>query len=276
MLNETVTLSDKYPDATLTSYVYDNAAELKSEPRPAMIVCPGGGYSALSAREAEPIASKFFAEGMNVYILRYSIKENAANFAPLIEASLAIKYVRDNAQEHNTDPDKVFICGFSAGGHLAASSGILWNIKEVRDAIGVTDGSAPEGINKPTGMVLSYPVITAGSYAHKGSIHRLCGTDNPTKEETDRFSLELHVDQTTSPTFVWHTVTDTTVPIQNSLFLINALIENGVPCEAHLYPKGVHGLSLCNKETWSQNPKFLEPHAETWIALAIKWINDMF
>ena len=102
------------------------------------------------------------------------------------------------------------------------------------------------------------------------------GTDTPTKEETDRFSLELHVDETTAPTFVWHTVTDKTVPIQNTLFLVNALVENGVPCEAHIYPKGVHGLSLCNTETWSKNPSMLAPHEETWMALAIKWINDMF
>ncbi|MBE6549758.1 MAG: alpha/beta hydrolase [Ruminococcaceae bacterium] len=276
MLHEKITLSEKYPEATLTSYVCDNDPELKPARRPAMIVCPGGGYHFLSAREAEPIASKFFAQGMNTYILRYSIAPNAKDYAPLIEAALAIKYVRKHADEHNTDPDKVFICGFSAGGHLAASSGILWNIKEVRDAIGVTDGSAPEGINKPTGMVLSYPVITAGDYAHKGSIYNLCGTKEPTKEEMDRFSLELHVDETTAPAFVWHTVTDQTVPIQNTLFLVNALVENKVMCEAHIYPQGVHGLSLCNEETWSEKPQMLEPHAATWIDLAIKWIKDMF
>ena len=276
MIHEKITLWEKYPEATLTSYVYDNAGDLKADPRPAMIVCPGGGYRALSSREAEPIVSEFFAEGMNVYLLRYSTKENAANYAPLIQAALAIKYVRENAELHNTDPSKVFICGFSAGGHLAASSGILWNIKEVRDAIGVTDGTAPEGINKPTGMVLSSPVITAGDYAHKGSINNLCGTTEPTKEQMDRFSLELHVDETTAPAFVWHTVTDQTVPIQNSLFLLNALVENGVPCEAHIYPNGVHGLSLCNEKTWAQNPKMIEPHAATWIDLASKWINDMF
>lgn len=276
MIHEKVILTDKHPEAALISYVYDNDPELKAARRPAMIVCPGGGYHFLSAREAEPIASKFFATGMNTYILRYSISENATDYTPLIEAALAIKYVREHADEHNTDPDKVFICGFSAGGHLAASSGILWNIKEVRDAIGVTDGSAPEGINKPTGMVLSYPVITAGEYAHKGSIHNLCGTKEPAKEEADRFSLELHVDTETSPTFVWHTVTDKTVPIQNTLLLVNALVENGVMCEAHIYPQGVHGLSLANKETWAEKPQMIEPHVETWIDLAIKWIKDMF
>ena len=276
MLHEKVTLWDEHPEATLTTYVYDTIGDLKAEPRPAIILCPGGGYAGLSTRESEPVASEFLAEGMNVYILRYSTKEKASGYAPLIEAALAIKYVRENAEAHNTDPDKVFIGGGSAGGHLAAAAGILWNIKEVRDAIGVTDGTAPEGINKPTGMVLSYPVITAGDYAHKGSINNLCGTTEPTKEQMDRFSLELHVDETTAPTFVWHTVTDQTVPIQNTLFLVNALVENNVMCEAHIYPHGVHGLALCNEKTWAQNPKMIEPHAATWIDLASKWINDMF
>ena len=280
MKHEKITLWDKHPEATLTSYVYDNASELKAEPRPAIIICPGGGYAALSARESEPIASKFLAEGMNVYILRYSVKANASNFAPLIEAALAIKYVRDNAQAHNTNPDKVFIGGGSAGGHLAASAGILWNSKVVRDAIGVTDGSAPEGINKPTGVVLFYPLITTKNYEQHpeitAAIYRLCGTKTPTMEEVERFSLELYIDETSAPAFVWHTVEDQIVPVQNALILVNALIEHNVPCEAHIYPTGIHGLSLCNKKTWAQRPQMYEPHAQTWIDLAIKWIADMF
>lgn len=276
MLYTKIKLWDKDPDATLTTYVCDNNPELKMLPRPAMIVCPGGGYRFLSAREGEPIVRKFLDEGMNTYLLEYSIGEKAADCNPLIEAALAIKYVREHAEEHNTDPNRIFICGFSAGGHLAASSGILWNIPEVRDAVGVTDGSAPEGINKPNGMVLSYPVITGGPYAHKGSFHNLCGTTEPTDEQLNKFSLELHVDNTTAPAFIWHTVTDKTVPIQNALLIVNAFIENGVPCEAHIFPEGRHGLSLANKETWSQSETNIEPHVEIWPELAARWIRDMF
>ena len=272
MIYETITLSEKYPDATLTLYVCDNSPELKMPPRPAVVVCPGGGYGGLSDREAEPIVRKYFAKSMNVYLLRYSVGEKAADFAPLIQAAMAIKYVRDHAEEHNTDPEKVYIVGFSAGGHLAASSGILWNHPRVRDAIGVTDGSAPEGINRPTGMILSYPVITMGEYTHKGTMQRVCGSKEPGEEIKNTFSLELHVDETTSPAFVWHTVTDQSVNIRNSLFLINAMTEAGVSYEAHIYPKGVHGLALCNKETWIGDVKFLVPEAEAWVDLSINWI----
>lgn len=270
MLHETFLLSERYDDATLTTYVSYDPPELKMPPRPAMVVCPGGGYSMLSDREAEPVVKEFLAAGMNVFLLRYSVKEKAADYAPLIQASLAIKHVRENAEKYHIDPNRVFIVGFSAGGHLAASSGILWNIPEVKEAM----GDAPEGINKPTGMVLSYPVITGYEFAHRGSINNLCGKKDNTDEEIRRFSLEYHVDETTAPAFIWHTFDDKVVPIQNSLLLADALTRAHIPFELHIFPKGPHGSSLCTTETWSQNPAFIMPNCAEWVKLAVTWIRS--
>ncbi len=267
MLHKTINLSDKYPGATLTTYVSDDTPELNMPRRRAVVVCPGGGYRFLSDREAEPIVKVFLAAGMNVFLLRYTVGKEAANFAPLIEAALAIKHIRENADEYNIDPDYVFICGFSAGGHLAASSGILWDIPEVRAEL----GDVPAGINKPTGMILCYPVIM---YTHKGSFHNLCGTTEPTEEQIHRFSLERHVSGDTPPAFIWHTFPDKTVSVENSLVLAQKFAENKVPFELHIFPEGEHGLSLANKETWSQKPSRLLPHVECWIDLAVRWIWD--
>lgn len=258
----------------MTTYISDDAPELKMTPRQAMVVCPGGGYHFLSDREAEPIVKMFFAAGMNVFLLRYTIKkgdvEGAKDYAPLIEAALSIKHIREHAEEYHIDPAQVFICGFSAGGHLAASAGILWNIPEVKAAL----GDAPEGIGKPTGMVLSYPVITGFEYAHRGSIDNLCGKKDNTKEEIMRYSLEYHVDETTSPAFIWHTFTDRCVPVQNSLLLADAMAKVHVPFELHIFPEGPHGLALCNKETWSENPAMVQPVCEQWINMAIRWVKQ--
>ena len=278
MFYQKFSLSEKYPEASLTAYVC--ASEPKVDPRAAVIVCPGGGYGFLSPREAEPIVRRFFGEGFNVYLLEYSIGSKAKDYAPLIQAALAIKLVRQRAADDNTDPKKIFISGFSAGGHLAASAGTLWNIPVVRDAVGVSTGECEEGINRPDGMVLCYPVITTGKFTHKGTALRINGHSAEeelsalTPEEAERFSLELHVDDTTPPTFIWHTVTDKTVPVQNSIMFINALATAKIPFEAHIFPEGAHGLSLCNKETWDNNPHMLEPHAECWAELAVKWIKD--
>ena len=265
-------LSEKYPDASLTAYVCDSAPKVC--PRPAVIVCPGGGYGMLSPREAEPIVRRFFGEGFNCYLLTYSVGDKAKDYAPLIEASLAIKLVRERAAEDNTNPQKIYILGFSAGGHLAASAGTLWNIPEVRDAVGVTDGTSPEGINRPDGMILCYPVITVGEFTHAGTAKRVSGHEQLTDEDVRKFSLELHVDSTTPPAFIWHTFSDGSGPVQNTLLLANAMATAKVPFECHIFPEGVHGLALCNEETNDGKANLTVPHAEVWAELAVKWIKD--
>lgn len=267
MLHQTIQLSEKYPGATLTTYVSYDPPELKMQPRRAIIVCPGGGYRFLSDREGEAIVKHYLAAGLNVFLLRYTVGEGAKDYAPLIEASLAIKHVREHAEEYNIDPNYVFICGFSAGGHLAASTGTLWRIPEVRAEL----GDAPEDINRPTGMVLCYPVLI---YSHKGSFHHLCGTTTPTEEELDRFRLEKHVSPETPPAFMWHTFSDGTVDVQNVLTFSQKLKDNGVPFELHIFPEGKHGLSLANEETASANPANIVPHVQPWAELSVRWIKD--
>lgn len=282
MLVKTFALSENYPGATLTTFVSNDTKELKMPPRQAIVVCPGGGYSGLSDREGEPLVKAFLAAGLNAFLLRYTVgmkgeksPENpgAADYAPLIEAALAIKHIREHAEEYNIDPERIFIIGFSAGGHLAASTGILWKADAVQKALGAS-AEAPTEIGKPNGMILSYPVITGGDYAHKGSFHRLCNTKTPTDEELDTFSLEKHVDGTSAPFFLWHTFTDQVVPIQNALLLADAYTKIGLPFELHIFPEGVHGLALANEETKANNPKMLVPHVQSWIDLAIRWICD--
>lgn len=271
MIYETFTLSP-YENATITALCISDTEELKLTPRRAVIVCPGGGYHFLSDREAEPIAAQFLAAGFQTFILRYTVGEGARDFAPLRQAALAVKFVRDNAEKYTVDPDHVFICGFSAGGHLAASAGILWNIPELADIT----AELPEGYCRPNGMILSYPVITAGPFTHQHSIQNLCGSPEPTEAQRNRFSLEKHVGAGTPPAFIWHTFSDKTVPVQNSLMLALSMREANVPFELHIFPEGVHGLSLCNELTASGKPeKNIVPHAQCWIKLAILWAQEL-
>lgn len=269
MLYETISLSDINPKVSLTTYVFDTCGDLKVEPRRAVIVCPGGGYHFLSNREAEPIVARFLGEGFNVFLLRYSVAPDTKYYQPLIEAARAIAHVRRNAERYHIAPDKIFICGFSAGGHLAASAGIHWNHPVLREEF----NGEEEGINRPDGMILSYPVITAGEYAHRGSIKNLSCNENYGEKEIAEWSLELNVDGTTPPAFIWHTFTDKVVPVQNSLLLADALTKNGVPYELHIYPYGPHGLSLATEETSNGDPNKLNPHVQNWMDLAIKWVK---
>ncbi len=274
MTTTTFVLDSRYPDCTLTTYIHSPSPELGNAPRRAIIVCPGGGYQFLSDRENEPIAIQYFAAGLNVFVLRYSVKEAAAGDAPLIEGALAIKHVREHAEEYAIDPNYIFITGFSAGGHCAAMAGTLWNDPAVREALGIDCGDCPEGINRPTATVLCYPVITGGPHAHRGSIDSLCGGPSADTTGADRYSLELHVDATTAPAFIWHTANDRAVPIQNSLLYASALAAAGVPFEYHVYPDGVHGLSLCTPQTSHGQPFFENPVCAGWLKEAIRYVKE--
>lgn len=270
MINEIIRLTP-YEDATLTPICISNYGDLKQTPRRAVIVCPGGGYGMLSEREAEPIAAQFLAAGFQTFILRYTVGEGAKDFQPLRQAALAIRYVRDNAEKYNIDPNYLFVCGFSAGGHLAGSTGILWDIPELAD---IREGR-PEGYTRPNGMILCYPVINTDiderKLSHKHSVQRLCGVEEPTPEQCARFSLEKHVNETTPPAFIWHTFPDNCVPVQNSLMLADAMVAAHVPFELHIFPKGAHGLALCNEQTASGNEKSIILHNAHWVELAIRW-----
>ncbi len=274
MQTNTFVLDPRYPDCTMTSYIHEPYDELAISARRAIIVCPGGGYQFLSEREGEPVALQYFAAGLNVFILRYSIREKAAGDAPLIESALAVRYVRSHAEAYHVDPAYVFITGFSAGGHLAACCGTLWKDEAVLKALGVAADSVSASLHKPTATVLCYPVITGGPYTHRGSIDSVSGCLSEGTEQARRWSLELHVDQDTSPAFLWHTFDDGAVPIQNTLLYAQALAAAGVPFEYHVYPSGVHGLSLCNRETWAGLDYMLNPTAASWLQQAIRYVTE--
>ncbi len=274
MTTHTCIPDHRYPDCTLTAYLHDPSAELAHPPRRAIIVCPGGGYFALSDREGEPIALAYFAAGLQVFLLRYSILDRATDHVPLIEGALAVKHIREHAVEYGVDPAYVFMTGFSAGGHLAAMCGTLWHSPIVEAAIGAEGSGMPAEIHRPTATVLCYPVISAYSGGYSISIENLCGGAAYMSERQDAFSLELHVDKTTSPAFIWHTSDDDSTPVKHSLLYAAALAANGVPFELHIYPHGPHGLSLATKETSCGHKALINPVCAGWLKEAIRYVLE--
>ncbi len=258
------------PAATLTAYLHQEYASVPKTPRRAVIICPGGGYEGLSEREDEPFALAFAAEGFQPFVLHYSLKETAANYAPLIEVCSAVRYVREHAEELCVDPEHIFTVGFSSGGHCAASAGTLWDHPAVQAAF----GDVPTRMGRPDGMILSYPVISSGDDAHRSSFWWLAGRDS-TPEQQAEFSLELHVNETTPPTFLWHTADDGCVPVQNSLLYASALAAHHVPVELHIWPCGTHGLALCDKRTWVNIPAMIHPVAKEWFSMAVRWAKEL-
>lgn len=260
-------------DVNLVSYCASTSPEIPfNEKRKALLVIPGGGYEMCSDREAEPIALAFVARGYNAFVLRYSIKENAKYPAPLIDACLAVKLIKENAERFNIDPEFVFAIGFSAGAHLAGMLSTMWHRAEVKEAIGVDNE-----VVKIRGAILSYPVVCAGKYAHRGSINRILGmtgTESAPEELLDMVSIDKNVDERTCPMFIWHTATDTGVPVQNSILLAKELADKKIPFEMHIYPIGWHGLSLATKQV-QKDCKTEFTQIAGWVDDAAGWLDKI-
>lgn len=269
LIHEIIQIFTKDSVAKLYTYILDNSPEIDSyRKRPTVIISPGGGYEFTSDREAEPIAIQMNSLGFNACILRYSVQPATFPTA-LLELSTAVAFVRKNAEQWHVDANKIIVAGFSAGGHLAASLGVFWNRSFLSERLGVSKEEI-----KPNGLLLSYPVITSGTYAHRGSFIALMGKDNG--KRLQEVSLEKQVTDQTPPTFLWHTFTDEAVPVENSFLFAAALLKHKVPLEVHIYPKGAHGLSLGTEETKGKDNEFtLQPEVANWIEMAGVWVKNL-
>ena len=181
---------------------------------------------------------------------------------------MAIAHVRTNAAKYHVDPNRIFIVGFSAGGHLAASIGTMFDREDA-----AFPGMKP-GDNRPDGMILSYAPCCAHTDKIANSFLRTLGGD-VTAEELLHWSPADNVSEATSPAFLWHTEDDQTVPVEHSLIMAEKLAASKVPFELHIFPHGPHGLALANEETSDGKAYFEVPGVTQWIDEAIEWASRL-
>ena len=236
--------------------------------RPGIVICPGGGYHYLSLREAEPIALRFASLGFNCYVVWYRVAPHCYPL-PQQDVAAAVAWVRAHAGETHTHPDKIAVMGFSAGGHAAGSLGVLWPRSELWEPLALT----PDLV-RPNAMVLCYPVISGGVFAHRGSFDNLSGTGDTAAHTA--YSLDNLVTADAPPVFLWHTWEDGLVPVENSLLMASALRRCGVTVEMHLFPFGGHGLSLATEQTAAAgNPGHIVPECAAWPDLAARFLRQV-
>jgi acetyl esterase/lipase len=207
--------------------------------RPAVLVIPGGGYGHVSPREGEPVALRFLARGYCAFVLEYSVAPLRFP-TQLREAAMAMAYIRENAESWEVDPAMVAAVGFSAGGHLCGTMGLLFDSPEVADI-----GTA--GQLRPDALGLCYPVAVSWGPTHEGSFDNLCGEDAGLRQ---RLSLDRLARPDMPPVYLWHTWDDGTVPCRNSLILAKAAQEKGVPVGLRLYLHGSHGISTADEQVY--------------------------
>lgn len=227
----------------------------------AVIICPGGGYSWLSAsHEGSDVAEEFVKKGIAAFVLKYRLPSDETmldkSIGPLQDAQRAIQMVRENAEDWNVRPNKIGMLGFSAGGHLASTAGTHFNDSNIEN---------PQNTSlRPDFMVLVYPVISFDAeIGHTGSIKNLLG-ENPSQEMLDKFSNHQQVTQHTPPTYLVH-AKDDRVSIQNSYLFEAALKQHGVQVETTYFESGGHGFGMVNRQS-----------AVLWMDELDKWIEKLF
>ncbi|MDD5993447.1 MAG: alpha/beta hydrolase [Clostridiales bacterium] len=254
------------PYAKLRTYLWEKSPEIKREKRPMILICPGGGYEFTSDREADPLAVQFLQMGYQVAILRYSVAP-AEYPTALFEACQSMKLIREHEEEWGIDTNQIYILGCSAGGHLAASVGVFWNESWIAGKLGCKNE-----LFRPAGMILCYPVITSGEYAHRGSFKALLKSQY-TEEMLEKMSLEKQVSKDTPKAFLWHTYTDDCVPVENSLLFIQAMKKFEIPVEFHMYPVGGHGLSTCDSLAETPDGYGVQKECQSWLPLVREWLK---
>ena len=246
--------------------------ELKGGPRPAMLVIPGGGYHNLcSDREGAPIALAYYTRGFNAFVLSYSVdKQIDTPFRPLEEASRAIIYIRQHAAELDIDPNRVYAVGFSAGGHLAAALGTMWDDEEIKAML--PDKGC---LNKPNAVVLCYAVTNdlTEKQTNKSFINLYGGSY--TESQAKRLSPTEYADASSAPAFIFHTVDDEKVPVRSALLMAEAYAAANIRFELHIYPRARHGAALANETTWLQIPELNNPRMARWVSDSIDFLKEL-
>ena len=238
---ETIQLNEKR-NVTLTVMAQDVGGEFRGvTARPAVLILPGGGYMFCSDREAEPVAMPYLKAGFQAFILRYSTGEHGHWPNPLEDYEQAMALIRARAEEWRVIPDQIAVIGFSAGGHLAGAAATM-------------------SVNRPNAAILGYAVLRADTAAEIGV--------------TIPGIAEL-VDEKTCPCFLFATRTDSVVPIQNTLDMLNALNRAQTSFECHLYGYGPHGFSTGDPSLLG-SCVLIPDRAQDWVEDSIVWLRDLF
>jgi len=228
--------------------------------RSAVIVVPGGGYHFRAAHEGENVALKFNSLGFHAFVLEYRVAPYVFPAAQE-DAIRSVRLVRYHAEKWHIRPERIALLGFSAGGHLACSTGILFDKIPARNWDETDSVSA-----RPDALGLCYPVITANvPYAHRDSFVKLLGREF-SAEEAETLSLENQVRPDMPPTFLWHGGEDSFVPCDNSLLMTEALRRCHVPVELHIFRKGGHGIDLGGERC---------PYVQIWPELFREFFNTL-
>lgn len=268
---------------------------------PVMIIVPGGGYLITATKEGEGAAIPFLAQGYACFVLRYStyladresfaagnpvLDEDARYPAQQIELLEAIHVIREHAAEWKLDEERVFINGYSAGGHIAISAALRCNDPVYTSRLSFTP--KPDEL-KVKGLVLGYPMLSSdaaaymyanrdepGNIADQATLIARClyGTENPSEAQLKGLDLMQYIDRSAPAFFIWQTGKDVVLNPAAATAFVGALQRHGVPCEYHLFLNGPHGLCMAGGP-YAKNEAERDTDIAQWFPLACNWLKHI-
>lgn len=234
---------------------------------PAMVVVPGGGYHFVSERETDPIAVDFFNRHYNAFALKYGVAPDYRYPTSINQLAATVDYLKRNAKKLGIDKNRIFVVGFSAGGHLTAT------LANFCDNLPVPVMKSKKLDARPAGVVLGYPVITPES--HQGSFRNLLGIEDVHCPEAEALSLEKTVSPLNPPCFIWTTAEDNSVDPMATVLYTSALLKNKVKCECHIFPDGWHGAATCDERTNHADGVKVFERSKCWLDLAADFLQSL-
>lgn len=279
MICQTIPLNET---AHLDTYLLNNSNEYNvGKKRPFVLVLPGGAYAFTSDREAEPIALRFNSIGCHTGILWYTTRDLVPNVPrhAFEEAMMAVKWVREHADDYLIDPDQIIVCGFSAGGHLAIECATMWHEPWIAEKLGCDPKQLKINLAIPcyaAAKAEKMPKGEAGPLmlrAKQSGNMRFFGTDDPSDEDVEAYNCLNKVSQHTPPMFIWHTYEDQLVDVANSIELAWTLKKHKIPFELHIFEKGEHGLALADRTT-ARKDSHKNAHVYHWFELCEEWLSE--
>lgn len=251
------------------TYTQEQNDKLVESNHPLIIILPGGSFNHYAKREGEPVALAYASKGYNCAVMYYNLVQDPGKVYP--DAALSglslISYYRKNAEKYHIDTNKIVVCGFSAGGHVASAIDLFAHNSDIAKVFKYDEKDVA-----PNAEILGYPLIDVMQIGFPLTPEQIAAFP----KEKYICNTSLGVTSKTSPTFIFQTWDDPTVKITNSIEYIEALNANHVKFEAHLFDRGGHGYSLATKELVTKGNEWQDNfHVAHWFELSIEWLNHM-
>ena len=228
----------------------------------AVVICPGGSYHHLGMPHEGFASAKWFRSvGVVPFVLQYRVAYNCHHHPAMLEdIEMAIKYIRENAEDYGIDINKVGAIGYSAGGHLVTMAGVYGGSRNELEKLGVP----AEVSHRPNFVMPIYPVVTMqDDICHRWSRRSLLGHSEYTKELKDEYSMELNIPDDMVPTYILACRDDPVVIFENSVRLKKSLAEKNIPHRFAVYEKGGHGFGM--KDGWFMKETHWNEDLRNWL-----------